>query len=598
MPPIPGPSPLSPVYTTARPTNNGLMLRELIDPGMLEDFVTGLGATTGLRVAAYDPQRRLIVAGPPRSRLARLRECLPRELPSRLTSLRLPADEPPASVEWYEADGVGYVVAPAFADQVVAGFVAVGELRPISPRISPPQRDAAEAAAYEALPLFEGAAEARPIRLVRWSARVLSDWVRRELRNVSVSEQLALMGDIATLLTGEGDLQWMLDRLVTQTARVMRCPFCSLRLYNEDTGELELTAGHNLSERYLHKGVIHRQDNPIDDAALRGEMVYVPDATSDARFQFPDEARREGIVSVLTTGLIYRGRPVGVMRVYTDRPQRFRAGQRELLRAVAAQTAIAIVNARLLEERLRAADTERQVAIAAQVQTRMLDFPPPEHPAVQAARLHSPSSAVSGDFTDFVRLCDGRLAVVVADVVGKGIPAALLGASLRGALRAGAEACLSIDALFDRLNRHMCRETTTREFATLVMLAFGFDGLTAEYASAGHEPPLLLREGEVIPLPEGNLVFGIEPRERYQAHPVTLRENDLLLLYTDGATDATDFRGERFGIDRLRKSLRDFGEWPPEIVLRNIMWDIRRFVGLAEQVDDITLLGVRVRPRR
>jgi sigma-B regulation protein RsbU (phosphoserine phosphatase) len=184
---------------------------------------------------------------------------------------------------------------------------------------------------------------------------------------------------------------------------------------------------------------------------------------------------------------------------------------------------------------------------------------------------------------------------------------------LRGALRASADACVGSPAapdrgagtgsgtrsglveLFARLNRHMCRETTTREFATLAMLVVAPDGRSAEYCSAGHEPPLLLRRGQLTHIEEGNLVLGVDAHAPYEQSRLTFEAGDFLLLYTDGAIDALNFAGERFGRERLDAALHQYGTLAPEPALRNIVWDIRRFVGLAEQADDLTVVGVQFR---
>ena len=575
------------------------MLRELVDTAFLEDFVDGLSRTSGLRVAAYDDRRRLLAGAPPTTRWAKRRECLPAELPGRLEPMRLPADEPPAQLALCESQGAAYVVAPVFADQQVVGFVVVGEVRRSDAEIPAEIALAAEdgpalRAAFDELLVLHPTPDARPIRACRWAARLLGRWCRRELRVATMAEELALVGDTAQLISGQEDLQTVLDQIVAETAQVMRCRFCSLRLYDRKTDQLTIKAVHNLSRQYVEQGVVRRADNPIDAAALGGAMVYVDDATSDPRYRSPDDARHEGIVSLLGAGLHYRGRPVGVMRVYTDRRQRFSQSQRELLSAVAAQAATAVVNAQMLEERLRAAEVERELRLAGEVQQRMLAMPIPEHAGVEVARLFSPCSHVAGDFCDFVTLCDGRLTAIVADVVGKGVPAALLGASVRGALRAGAEACLKLDELFDRLNQHVCRETTPAEFVTMLAVAVDRDAGQIRLCSAGHEPLLICRDDEVLTVDEAGLVLGVDPRESYAVHTVDVRAGDFLLLYTDGAIDATNFAGVMFGRERLLASARQYAGLDPDAAVRNLVWDIRRFVGLAEQADDLTLVGMKI----
>jgi sigma-B regulation protein RsbU (phosphoserine phosphatase) len=298
---------------------------------------------------------------------------------------------------------------------------------------------------------------------------------------------------------------------------------------------------------------------------------------------------------MLTAGLRYRETPVGVIRVYTHHRRRFRKAQRDLLNAVACQAATAIVHAQLLAERLAAAETQRQLELAGDLQARMIRIAPPRHPRLDTALSFHPTYAVAGDFCDFVDLGEHGLAAVVADVVGKGIPASLLMSSVRGALRAIAEFCPHPGEILTRLNRQLCRETLPSEFVTLVLVAIDAQARRMTYASAGHEPPLILRDGEIFSPTDSNLVLGIRADECYLEHEVALRPTDLLLLYTDGAIEARNFEEEEFGRDRLRDSLCAWGHLPPPQVLRNIVWDIRRFVGLAEQSDDLTLVAVRVK---
>jgi sigma-B regulation protein RsbU (phosphoserine phosphatase) len=225
----------------------------------------------------------------------------------------------------------------------------------------------------------------------------------------------------------------------------------------------------------------------------------------------------------------------------------------------------------------------------------MIRIPPPRQPHVETALAFHPTYEVAGDFCDFLTLCDGRLVALVGDVAGKGIPASLLMSSVRGALRAFAECCLSPRDIVARLNRQLCRETLPSEFVTMVLIAIDPDARGLTYVNAGHEAPLILRHGEIIAPPDGNLVLGIDVDEPYREHQCALEAGDLLLLYTDGTIEARNFADEEFGRERLWEALRAYGSLHPQQVLKNIVWDVRRFVGLAEQSDDLTLVAVRVK---
>lgn len=578
------------------------MLRELIDIAVLEDFASGLSRSAGWRVGVYDSSGELVVASAATNEFARMTGWVLGELPPNVDLVPVPAHDPPPHVGFVEHQGVWNIAAPVYTADGRAGFVTVGEFREQS--LSGQQWDTARATsgieledvirAWQLLPLLDRSGQSQPIITARWGARLLANWCQRESRLIAATDQVALVGDIAELLTGEEDLQTVLDRIVAETARVMQCPYASIRLYDAETNELRIMAVYNLSSEYVGKGAIVRTGGSVSDEALQGNIVYVEDVATDPRVLFSEEARQQGIVSVLTAGMVYRGSPVGVIRVYTNRRRRFRKGQRALLRAVAYQAATAIVHSQLVEERLRAADMQRQLELAGDLQARMVRIPPPKHPRLQTALSFNPSYLVGGDFCDILGLPDGRILAVVADVVGKGIPASLLMSSTRGALRAAAQHCTGPGPLLTQLNEQVCQETRPAEFVTILVIAVDPDTGVLTYANAGHEPLLILRKGAVTATDPAGLVLGTDPAEVYEERTIQLEDNDLLLLYTDGAIEARNFADEEYGRPRLHESLREHGQLHPELVLRNIVWDIRRFVGLAEQADDLTVVALRL----
>ena len=568
------------------------VLGELIDTAVLEDFAGGLALAAGVRASVYGARGRLIATAEPRGNLQSASPLL-EELPQRLALRKLlPAREPPASVAFVRHDQLMTLVVPVHVNKSVAGFIALGAFQ--DPKRRPDPADDSGPTARTA-PALEQHGDARPVVLGRWASRMLADWCLSEARHDAAAGELALLGDIGELLSGERDLQTVLDHIVAETARVMNLQYCTLRLYDRKTNDLTVRAGYNVLETQGSEPTILRSDNPIDDAALSGEMVYIDDATSDPRIQFAEEAKRLGIVSGLAAGMIYRGEPVGVLRVYANYKKRFRTRHRNLLRAVASQAAIAVANSRLLEARLRSAMVDRQLKTAGAVQARMIRTPPPVHPRLDSALVFEPSSHVGGDFCDIFTLDDGKLAAVVGDVVGHGVPAALLMASARGALRAAARHCADLAELVALLNQHVHRETTSSEFVTLLLIAVNESATELCYVNAGHEPLLLLRNGVTQSLGDSNLVLGIDPNERYETHNLDLRPGDFILLYTDGVVEAMTFEGEIFGRHRLYNALEQYGALPPDQTLRNIRWDVRRYAGLAEQSDDLTMVGLRVR---
>ncbi|MCA9244036.1 MAG: SpoIIE family protein phosphatase [Phycisphaerales bacterium] len=571
------------------------MIREFVDTAYLEDFVAGLSRSTGLAVAIYASQGGLLAMSEPASDYARQSGCWPSSLPRPIPLTRLAVDDPPASVAFIRAADAFIVVAPIYLRTESIGWIAVGEYRDGN---HPPARGSALEALWAEMPLLSRGPDSHASRTARWASRLLSNRCRQEARLNDTAQNLSSIGDIAELLSGEQHLQRILDRIVTEAARVMDCPYASLRLYDEATDELRIKAAHQLSDEYAGRAADTRAENPIDDEALKGRTVYIEDAREDPRIKFPEEARRLGIVSGLTVGILYHGRPIGVIRVYTNRRRRFRPEQRNLMRALAAQAATAIVNAQLLDDRLRAAQVERDIELAGNLQARMVRVTPPAHERIEAALVFEPSWHVSGDFCDFFRRPNGDLIAAIADVVGHGVHASLLMTYVRGAMRATITSAPESEDLGDiltRLNRQICEETQSAEFVTLLVVAVDAEASALRFANAGHEPPLILRgvKKTIRPM-DGGIVMGIMPEEVYETHTVPLHPNDFVLLYTDGLIESMNFQQDLFGRERLRDSLVRYGALRPETALKNILWDIRRFVGLAELTDDLTMVAMRV----
>ncbi|MGB2984482.1 MAG: SpoIIE family protein phosphatase [Phycisphaerae bacterium] len=397
------------------------------------------------------------------------------------------------------------------------------------------------------------------------------------------------------LLSGTLDLQEILDLTVRRVVEVMLVKACAIRLLNPETGELVIKAVHNLSNEYLQKGPVLLHENVIDATAFAGHAVHIPDVPGDPRTRYPQNARREGIVSGLCVPLTYRGQTVGVIRVYAAKRYLFSKSEELLLRSIGSQTASAIITSRLWGEQAQAERFQRQVEAAGEIQQRMLPSQPPEHPALEFGCVYDPTLQVGGDFYDFIELPGSELAVCVADVVGKGLPAALMMASVRSALRAHAHQTDDVKAVVANVNQHLCRDTLTSEFATLVYGVFSSDARTFTYCNAGHTPPLLWRDDRFLELTTGGLVIGIQPEEDFDQDVLAVQPGDILIMVTDGVTEAMDFEGTAYGWDRLLASIRKYRSLDAQQLAQQILWDVRRFAGLADQSDDITIVVAKVR---
>jgi serine phosphatase RsbU (regulator of sigma subunit) len=407
--------------------------------------------------------------------------------------------------------------------------------------------------------------------------------------------ELTAVYEVAMMLADARDLQQVLQRTVQVVAEVMETKAASIRLYDPDKDELIIKAVFNLSPEYLNKGPIHLPRAEIDRIALSDEgFEYIADMATDKRVQYPQESVREGIISMLSAGMRYKGKPIGVLRVYTEREQAFSPLKIDLLKAVAAQSAAAIENARLLDESIQAAALEKQVQLAGDVQQRMIPQHPPQMPGLDLASVYVPCYELGGDFFDFIPLQEDNLGLAIADVSGKGVPASLIMASVRAFLRAQVDNVYSLYEVVHRINLMLCRDTQLGEFVTLFYGVLDARNLRFTYCNAGHPPALLLREGKVTELFGDNLVLGVSAEEPYKEFLIQLKKGDSLLLYTDGLTDAMNFNQERFGRLRLLDAFREAGDVSADIVAQHVLWQLRKFVGMAKRTDDVTMIVARI----
>ena len=406
--------------------------------------------------------------------------------------------------------------------------------------------------------------------------------------------ELSTLFNISNMLTEARGLQQTLDRVTFSVTEALNVKACSLRLLDDQRDEMVIKSVYNLSEAYLHKGPIMLRQSGVDREALEGNVVYIPDIATDPRIIYRDDGRREGIVSVLCTALIYKDRPIGVLRVYSAERKEFSDFEVKLLQSISGQAAAAIENARLQQETVEKERLQRQVQIAAEVQRRMIPAGAPVVPGFDIAALYAPCFELGGDFYDFIEFGTSTLGIAVADVVGKGLPASLLIASVRAAIRAYANDIYDLDEIIARVNRAMVADTRSNEFITLWYGTLNYARRQLTYCAAGHDPALLVRDGTIQELSAGGMVLGVDSSERYIKEVLQLQPGDLIFIYTDGLSDAVSFSGEKFGKARVRDTLLRYRECTAEQICQNMIWETRRFVGLNRRTDDTTLVAVRV----
>jgi len=285
---------------------------------------------------------------------------------------------------------------------------------------------------------------------------------------------------------------------------------------------------------------------------------------------------------------------LGAVYLDSKRTSTFSALDRQILDALGAQAGSILDNSRLIEHERERQHLEQELSIAREIQQALVPQGLQDFPHLAISGIHRPCHEVGGDYFDVWPLPDGRIALLIADVAGKGLGAALLTTMLQGALSGMA---LGVDPVkvFDHLNRFLCDRAAVGRCATMFFGLLAPDG-TLEFVRAGHPSPLLLRQGQVSELySEGSFPIGLVEQASFSSTRIQLQPQDTLVLFTDGITEAEDSERELFGTDRLIDALSRHRDSSLGTLQIGILGAVEKFTGGTSQSDDITLLVVRYR---
>jgi serine phosphatase RsbU (regulator of sigma subunit)/pSer/pThr/pTyr-binding forkhead associated (FHA) protein len=356
--------------------------------------------------------------------------------------------------------------------------------------------------------------------------------------------------------------------------------------------------------RLVPKAVKHRRPDQEEKVRLsrtiiRGvmasrEAVLSADAASDTRFDMAESIVDFQIRSMMCVPLVNgEGQVLGVIQIDAlDPRKRFNREDLDVLASVACQAAIAVENAQLHERAVREEALERELNVAHAVLRRLLPESPPQLDRYDFFNYYEPANQLGGDYYDYIPLSGGRLAVVVADVSGKGIPASLLMARLSGDVRYCLASNASPAAAVAHVNRVFCSSGYEDRFVTLVLSVLDPVRHEVTLVNAGHLPPLLRRGKEVTEAlsdDEAHLPLGVDRDVEYVQVVRTLEPGDCLAMYTDGITEAMDEQDELYGLQRLRACLAAESQGT-DALGQMVLDDVKQFVGGRRQSDDICLV--------
>lgn len=326
------------------------------------------------------------------------------------------------------------------------------------------------------------------------------------------------------------------------------------------------------------------------------EAILSADAASDVRFEMSQSIADFRIRSMMCAPLLDRdGNAFGVLQIDTlDQRQRFREDDLELLVSTAAQASFAICNAKLHEESLKQQSVERDLQLAREVQRSFLPQRAPDLPDYTFFSYYRAANHVGGDYYDYVRLPNGNQAVIVADVVGHGVAAAMLMAKLSAEARYFLASESEPAVAVTKLNQRLCQLNLNR-FVTFVLVVIDPNTHESTIVNAGHMTPMYRRADGTVEEPgqdAAGIPLGILDGVEYQPCSITLRPNEILTLYTDGLDEAANAAGEQYTIERMRERV-SAADGTPEEIGDDLMADIHAHIKGCPQEDDMCLVVFR-----
>ena len=407
-----------------------------------------------------------------------------------------------------------------------------------------------------------------------------------------VAARLKAINDFHRAIAGPIALDALLELLLERLFAALH-PEEGVIMLQAPDGTLRTAASRRLPGA---KGDLLVSRRLVSEVVDKGTAALVSDLAVDERFASAHSMIGSGIRSILAAPISDAGGCVGMVAIYSRaHVRRFGEEDLELLVSLASAAALRIRNVALAEEAAARRVQDRELALAHDIQMAMLPRQMPDRRQVDMAARLIPARAVGGDLYDFL-LIDDALWFVIADAAGKGVSAALFMAVTRTLFRAVAQDVATVSAVAARMNAELARDNDGQFFVTAFVGRLDLTSGRVTYCNGGHPPPLRVSaDGGVAPeaSAESGVAFGILEDAVYEEGTLELAKGELLLLFTDGVTEAINGSGELFADPRLHTVAHDCAALPAASLVDSVVDAVTAFAAGAPQEDDITVLALR-----
>lgn len=407
-------------------------------------------------------------------------------------------------------------------------------------------------------------------------------------------KELSILNEIATAVSGVWKLEEVVDLIVRKCVKYLHVEQGSVMLLEDEKSDKPFQTmvrrmDDSQSTVPYHFGV------QLSGWMLKNRQpLLVNDFQNDDRFQLTSDTDFS-IRSLLSVPLMVKGRMIGLLNVFNKRLDGdFTEDDQRILSIIASQSAQVLEQARLYKQEQHLRKLEEDIRVAKEIQEKLLPKENPNIPGFDIIGYSRPAKEVGGDYYDFISIDENKLALCLGDISGKGIPASLLMANLQATLRGQALSCSSCAKCLERSNRFLYHSTNIQKFATLFYAILNTETGQLCYSRAGHPPPIYINsEGEMQELSTGGMVLGFQEEAYYQESYINFSKDDLLVIYSDGVTEAGDPGDESFDEWRLEDIIKQNRDKSSEEIRSAIIDAVEEFTGKKVQRDDMTLLIIK-----
>ena len=403
--------------------------------------------------------------------------------------------------------------------------------------------------------------------------------------DILVAKDFMLLQRVVKKVNSILDKSELLKQIVQDVSSTLGFTRCAVLLYHEDVDQLEIAALTGWDDDHFYPGYrVNRDEGIVWKAVREQRIVYIPDV-----LDFPDEIPCAFTSrSHLDIPLYHHNKFVGILNAQNMKVNAFSKHDLRLLRTLASHISIAIENSRLFEcEKKEKEAMQSELKEAKYIQSGLFPKSAPVLPDFRIAGMCEPCLEVGGDWYDYIQLPSGKTGVVLADVSGKGLPAAFLMSSARTIFRVIAASEDSPSKVLSKVNEYLIGDLPPTRFITMIYLVIDPETKSIKMANAGHMWPIQKSKNSVNQLKhEAGFPLGIQ-KEDYKEYEIKIETGDKLILYSDGVSEAANRQEQFFDEEMIYSSLRK-----DSAGLQTIYNDLKTFVGTAEQSDDITLVEI------